>query len=168
MSTQQKLVDHHRLTGFIIFFGSPHVPFAEPFGIFDDFPIHQLRRNLKPVIALGLGKKYQFATHKLHHPNHLKRAIYYRELIDNEYVESKADLARRAGISRTKTHLILRMTQLDKEIKDFILKMEDSDPRLEYFSAYQMQPVFQEKCREKQRKKFLKLIEQVRYEAELK
>ncbi len=145
---------------FPYFFGSPHVPFAEPFGIFDDFPIYQLRRNLKPVIALGHEKNFQFITRKLHHPNHLKRALYYQELIDGEHVESKADLARRAGISRTQTRLILRMGELDKEIKDFILKMDDSDPRLDFLSVYRLQPLLQLKSKGRQRRKFWQMIEE--------
>ena len=147
---------------FPYFFGSPQVPFTEPFAVFDDFPIHYLRKNLKPVIAIGLEKKLQFITHKLHHPNHLKRALYYHELLENDHVESQTALAKQVGISRTQTRLILQLLKLDEKIKDFILKIDDSDPKLECFSAYQMQPIFQLKCKERQRREFLKLIESVR------
>ena len=64
------------------------------------------------------------------------------------------------GISRTQTRLILRMVELDKEIQDFILNIDDSDPGLSCLTAYQLQPLFQMKNKERQRREFWQMIEE--------
>ena len=58
-----------------------------------------------------------------------------------------------------KIHLILQMLKLDEEIKDFILKIDDTDPGLNFLFAYRLQPLFQVKSKERQRRKFWKMIE---------
>ena len=102
----------------------------------------------------------QFVTQKLCHPNHLKRAMYYHELLENGYVESKTALAKKVGISRTQTRLILQLINLDKEIKDFILEIDDTDPRLNFLTVYWLQPLLQVKSKERQRRKFWQMIEE--------
>ncbi len=47
-------------------FGAPTDPFTELFTVWDYFPIHHIRRNKKPVIAIGHKPKKQFVTQKLH------------------------------------------------------------------------------------------------------
>ena len=116
--------------------------------------------NLKPVIAIGQEKKLQFVTRKLHHPNHLKRSLYYQELLEKGYVQSQTALAKQVGISRTQTRLILQMLKLDETIKDFILKIDDSDPRLDFLSVYQLHPLLQMKNKERQRREFWQMIEE--------
>ncbi len=64
------------------------------------------------------------------------------------------------GISQPKIHLILQMLKLDEEIKDFILKIDDTDPGLNCLTAYRLQTLFQVKSREKQRRKFWQMIEE--------
>ena len=96
--------------------------------MWDNFPIHHFRRNKKPIIAIGHKPQKQFVTQKLQHPNYLKKALYYQELLEKGYFESQTALAKQVGISRTKTRLILRLLNLDEKIKDFILRIDDSDP----------------------------------------
>lgn len=96
---------------------------------------------------------------KLHHPNYLKRALYYHELLDKGDIESQTALAKQVGISRTKTRLILRLPKLDKEIKDFILKIDDADPGLNFLSVYRLQPLLQIQNKERQRREFWKMLE---------
>ena len=139
--------------------GSPHVPFTEPFCVWDHFLIHHIRRNQKPIIAIGPEKKKQLVTQNLHHPNHLKRSLYYHELLDKGHIESQTALAKRVGISRTQTRLILQLPKLDEEIKDFILKLDDSDPGLDSLTVYRLQPLLQVKSTERQRRKFWQMIE---------
>ena len=62
--------------------------------------------------------------------------------------------------SRTKTRLILRLLKLDEEIKDFILKIDDTDPSLSFLSVYRLQPLLQVKSKERQRRKFWQMIEE--------
>ena len=126
--------------------------------MWDHFPIHHFRRNKKPIIAIGHKPQKQLVTQKLHHPNYLKRALYYHELLEKGYVQSQTSLAKQVGISRTKTRLILRLLKLDETIKDFILKIDDSDPRLNFLSVYRLQPLLQLKSKERQRRKFWKMI----------
>ncbi len=139
--------------------GSPTIPSTELFCVWDHFPIHHFRRNKKPIIAIGHKPQKQFVTQKLHHPNYLKRATYYHELLDKGYVQSQTELAKQVGISRTKTRLILRLLKLDEEIKDFILSLDDSDPRLSAVAVYRLQPLLQLKSKERQRRKFWQMIE---------
>ncbi len=140
------------------FFGCPIDAFTERFCVWDNFPIHHFRRNKKPIIAIGQKKKKQLVTQKLHHPNYLKRAMYYHELLEKGHVQSQRALAKHVGISQPKIHLILQMLKLDEEIKDFILKIDDTDPGLRFLTAYRLQPLFQVKSKERQRRKFWKMI----------
>ena len=57
------------------------------------------------VIAIGPEKKKQFVTQKLHHPNYIKKAMYYHELLEKGHIESQTELAKRVGISRTNLSL---------------------------------------------------------------
>ena len=127
--------------------------------MWDHFPIHHFRRNKKPIIAIGHKPQKQFVTQKLHHPNYLKKALYYHELLEKGHVQSQTALAKHVGISRTKTRLILRLLNLDEKIKDFIMKIDDSDPGLSFLSVYRLQPLLQLKSKERQRRKFWKMIE---------
>ena len=70
---------------FPYFSGSPTDVFTELFCIWDHFPIHHIRRNQKPIIAIGHKPQKKLVTQKLHHPNYLKRALYYQELLDKGY-----------------------------------------------------------------------------------
>ena len=146
--------------GHFYFFGSPNVPLTELFTVWDHFPIHHIRRNNKPVIAIGHKPQKQLLTQKLHHPNYLKRATYYHELLEKGHVQSQTALAKQVGISRTKTRLILRLLNLDEKIKDFILDLDDSDPGLSFLSVYRLQPLLQVKSKERQRRKFWKMIKE--------
>ena len=140
--------------------GCPTDALTELFSVWDHFPIHHTRRNNKPIIAIGHKKKKQLVTQKLQHPNYLKKALYYQELLDNGYVQSQSALAKQVGISQTKIHLILRLLELDEKIKDFIFKLDDTDPGLGFLAVYRLQPLLQVKCKERQRRKFWKMIEE--------
>ena len=140
-------------------FGAPTDPFTELFTVWDYFPIHHIRRNKKPIIAIGHKPKKQFVTQKLHHPNYIKKALYYHELLEKGHVQSQTALAKQVGISRTKTRLILQLLKLDEEIKDFILKIDDSDPGLDFLSVYRLQPLLQIQNKERQKREFWKMIE---------
>ena len=136
------------------------MPLTELFTVWDHFPIHHIRRNNKPIIAIGHKTKKQLLTQKLHHPNYLKRALYYHELLEKGHVQSQTELAKQVGISRTKTRLILQLLKLDEKIKDFILKLDDTDPGLDFLTVYRLQPLLQVKSKERQRRKFWKMIEE--------
>ena len=63
------------------------------------------------------------------------------------------------GISQPKIRLVLQLLKLDEEIKDFILKLNDSDPGLNFLTVYRLQSLFQIQNKERQRRKFWKMIE---------
>ena len=140
--------------------GSPTVPLTELFTVWDHFPIHHFRRNNKPIIAIGHKPPQKLVTQKLHHPNYLKRAMYYHELLEKGYVQSQTALAKQVGISRTQTRLILQLLKLDEKIKDFILKIDDTDPGLDFLTVYRLHPLLQVKCKERQRREFWKMIKE--------
>ncbi len=135
------------------------MPLTELFTVWDHFPIHHIRRKNKPIIAIGHKPQKQLLTQKLHHPNYLKRATYYHELLEKGHVQSQTALAKQVGISRTKTRLILQLLKLDEEIKDFILTIDDTDPRLDFLTVYRLQALLQLESKERQRRKFWKMIE---------
>ncbi len=139
--------------------GCPTDALTELFTVWDHFPIHHFRSNNKPIIAIGHKTETQLVTRKLLHPNYLKRALYYQELLKKGHVQSQRALAKHVGISQPKIHLILQMLKLDEEIKDFILKLDDSDPGLNFLTVYRLQPLFRVESKEKQRRKFWKMIE---------
>ena len=128
--------------------------------MWDNFPIHHFRLNKKLIIAIGHKPPEKFVTQKLHHPNYLKKALYYQELLEKGHVQSQTALAKQVGISRTKTRLILRLLKLDEKIKDFIFNLDNSDPRLNFLSVYRLQPLLQVKSKERQRRKFWQMIEE--------
>ena len=136
------------------------MPLTELLPVLDRFPIHHFRKNNKPIIVIGYKPQKQLVTQKLHHPNYLKKALYYHELLEKGHVQSQTALAKQVGISRTKTRLILQLLKLDEKIKDFILKIDDSDPRLDFLTVYRLQPLLQVKSKERQRRKFWKMIEE--------
>ncbi len=74
--------------------GSPTVPPTELFTVRDHFPIHHIRRNKKPIIAIGHKPQEKLVTQKLQHPNYLKKALYYHELLEKGHVQSQTALAR--------------------------------------------------------------------------
>ena len=86
--------------------------------------------------------------------------MYYHELLEKGHIQSQRALAKQVGISQPKIHLILQMLKLDEEIKDFILKLDDSDPELNFLSVYRLQSLFQLKSKERQRRKFWQMIEE--------
>ena len=141
--------------------GCPTDALTELFTVWDYFPIHHFRRNNKPVIAIGhQPQENNLVTRKLHHPNYIKKALYYQELLEKGHVQSQRTLAQQVGVSQTKVHLILQLLKLDEEIKDFILRLDDADPRLDFLAVYRLQPLLQVKSKERQRKKFRKMIEE--------
>lgn len=140
--------------------GCPTDALTERFCVWDNFPIHHIRRNRKPIIAIGHKPPKQLVTQKLRHPNYLKRAMYYHELLQKGHVQSQRALAKHVGISQPKIHLILQMLKLDEKIKDFILKIDDSDPGLRFLTVYRLQSLLQVKCKERQRREFWQMIKE--------
>ena len=86
--------------------------------------------------------------------------MYYHELLDNGHVQSQRTLAQQVGISQTKVHLILQLLKLDEKIKDFILGLDDADPRLDFLAVYRLQPLLQVKSKARQRRKFWQMIKE--------
>ena len=140
--------------------GCPTDALTELFTVWDHFPIHHFRRNNKPIIAIGNKPQKQLLIQKLQHPNYIKKALYYRELLDNGHVQSQRALAKQVGISQTKVHLILQLLKLDEEIKNFILGLDDADSRLDFLAVYRLQPLLRLKSKEIQKRKFWKMIKE--------
>ena len=136
------------------------MPLTELLPVWDRFPIHHFRRNNKPAIEIGPEPPKKIVTQKLHHSNYLKRSLYYHELLEKGHVQSQTALAKQVGISRTKARLILQLLKLDDKIKDFIFKIDDSDPGLDFLTVYRLQPLLQVKSKERQRRKFWQMIEE--------
>ena len=140
--------------------GCPADAFTELFTVWDHFPIHHFRSNNRPIIAIGHKPQKHLVTQKQQHPNNIKKALYYQELLDKGYIQSQRTLAQQVGISQTKVHLILQLLKLDEKIKDFILGLDDADPRLDFLAVYRLQPLLQIQNKERQRREFWQMIKE--------
>ena len=106
----------------------------------------------------GRMPKKQLVIEQLRHPNYIKRALYYQELLETGQVQSQRALAEHSGISQTKVHSILKLLQLDEEIKDFMLNLDDADSKMDFLAVYRLQPLLRLNNKEQQRKRFWEMI----------
>ena len=64
------------------------------------------------------------------HPNAIKRALHYKELLDSGQVDSQGELARLSGTPRTTVSAYLRLLGLDEEVRAEALNLSDEDERV--------------------------------------
>ena len=67
---------------------------------------------------------------KLEHPNAIKRALHYKELLDSGQVDSQGELSRLSGTPRTTISAYLRLLGLDEEVRAEALNLSDEDERV--------------------------------------
>ena len=111
------------------FLGSPEVGFTEPSGVWDKFHIYQgHRRN---TAFIGIGRRHRPRRLKVDkHPNALKQALHYRELLESGHADSQGELSRLCGTPRTTISAYLRLLGLDEELRAEALNLSDEDERV--------------------------------------
>ena len=64
------------------------------------------------------------------HPNAIKRALHYKELLDSGQVDSQGELSRLSGTPRTTISAYLRLLGLDEEVRAEALNLSVEDERV--------------------------------------
>ena len=111
--------------------GSADVTLTEPAVVWDQFPVFQGHRVNAPYIRIGTKGRKTRRLKVVKHPNPIKRALCFRELLDSGQADSQGDLSRRCGIPRTTITAYLRLLDLDPEVQACLLQLGDSDKRLQ-------------------------------------
>jgi hypothetical protein len=97
--------------------------------VWDKFYIYQGHRVNTPYIQIGTKRKNPPRLKLEKHPNAIKRALHYKELLDSGQVDSQGELARLTGTPRSTISAYLRLLRLAPEIQSFALDLEDADDR---------------------------------------
>ena len=115
----------------------PEVGFTEPSGVWDKFHIYQgHRRN---TAFIGIGRRHRPRRLKVDkHPNALKQALHYRELLESGHADSQGELSRLCGTPRTTISAYLRLLGLDEELRAEALNLSDEDERVSTAADAQM------------------------------
>ena len=83
--------------------------------------------------------------------NPVKEAMALQAELGSGGVKSRADLARKMGISRAKIIQMLNLLKLDCEIKEFMLHLNDDDDRLCVLTERRLRPLIRMDRRDQQR-----------------
>ena len=97
--------------------------------VWDKFHIYQgHRRN---TAFIGIGRRHRPRRLKVDkHPNALKQALHYRELLESGQADSQGELSRLCGTPRTTISAYLRLLGLDEEVRAEALNLSDEDERV--------------------------------------
>ena len=86
------------------------------------------RRN---TAFIGMGRRHRPRRLKIDkHPNALKQALHYRELLESGQADSQGELSRLCGTPRTTISAYLRLLGLDEEVRAEALNLSDEDERV--------------------------------------
>ena len=99
--------------------------------VWDKFHVFQGHRVNAPYIRIGKKRRKPRRLRIDKHPNPIKQALCFRELLDSGQADSQGDLSRRCGIPRTTITAYLRLLDIDPEVQDCLLQLDDSDGRLQ-------------------------------------
>ena len=97
--------------------------------VWDKFHIYQgHRRN---TAFIGIGRRHRPRRLKIDkHPNALKQALHYKELLESGQADSQGELSRLCGTPRTTISAYLRLLGLDEEVRAEALNLSDEDERV--------------------------------------
>jgi len=109
---------------------SPGVAFTEPLLIWDKFHIYQGHKRNTPYIAIGRKGQKPGKFKKKKHPDALKQALHYRDLLDSGQADSQGKLASLIGTPRSTISNYLRLLGLPEVIRTEALSIDDDDVRI--------------------------------------
>ena len=98
--------------------------------VWDKFYIYQGHRVNTPYIQIGTKRKNPTCLKLEKHPNAIKRALHYKELLDSGQADSQGELSRLSGTPRTTMSAYLRLLGLDEEVRAEALNLSDEDERV--------------------------------------
>ena len=98
--------------------------------VWDKFYIYQGHRVNTPYIQIGTKRKNPPRLKLEKHPNAIRRALHYKELLDSGQVDSQGELSRLSGTPRTTISAYLRLLGLDEEVREEALNLSDEDERV--------------------------------------
>ena len=112
-----------------------------------------------PYIRIGKKGQKPHYLKIVKHPNPIKRAYCFQELLDSGQADSQGDLSRRVGIPRTTITAYLRLLALDAEVQAEALALEDDDERLSRLTEPRLRYLVGQEVIE-QRKRFKALLKE--------
>ena len=98
--------------------------------VWDNFQVYQGHRATRPYIEIGV-KRHQSPCLKLErHPNAIRQALQYQELLDSGQADSQSEIARLTRVPRPTIAAYLRLLNLDEEVCAEALNVADDDDRI--------------------------------------
>ena len=97
--------------------------------LWDNFSIFQSHNGRQPILTIGERSESPQAE-DCQSPNPMKRGLRFHQLLKDGTVGTKAELARHLGLTRLRVSIVMNLLNLDEEIKDYLLELDDSDPKL--------------------------------------
>ena len=110
--------------------GPARLDSLKPFVVWDKFHVYQGHRANTPYIQIGTTRKNPPRLKLEKHPNAIRRALHYKELLDSGQADSQGELSRLGGSPRTTISAYLRLLGLDEEVRAEALNLSDEDERV--------------------------------------
>ena len=98
--------------------------------VWDKFYIYQGHRVNTPYIQIGTKRKNPPRLKLEKHPNAIRRALHYKELLDSGQVDSQGELSRLSGTPRTTISAYLRLLGLEEKVRAEALNLSDGNERV--------------------------------------
>lgn len=149
------------LPGRAFAFGGPHGGSLEshlegafePHLVWDKFHIYQSRR------FIGIGEKPPLLVEAVKFHNPIRQALWYKQLLEGGQAEKQDELAQQLGVSRSRIASVLRLLNLDEEIREFLLSLDENDARLKRLTERRLRPLLEIRDRDAQRQRFRELLD---------
>ena len=113
----------------LIISGSPDVTLTEPGLLWDKFHIFQGHKRNTPFIQIGKRRRSR-RLKVAKHPNPLKQALAFQELLDTGHAGSQVELSKLCGTPRSTIAAYLRLLNLDEQVQHSLLEISNTDQRL--------------------------------------
>jgi len=98
----------------------------KPACVWDKFRLHQGKQRDTQFLRIGEKPVKEPKTYT----NPVKEAMALQVQLDSGGFESRAELAKKMGVSRAKITQMLNLLDLDAEIVEFMLSLSETDERL--------------------------------------
>ena len=98
--------------------------------VWDKFQVFHGHRRNTPYIQIGQKSRKPRRLKTEKHPNAIKQALHYQDLLESGQADSQGDLARLIGTPRSTISNYLRLLGLPKDIQTEALGIDDDDERI--------------------------------------
>ena len=105
-------------------------------------------------------KTGRFSGNETRKPSPIEIALQYAEVLKDPSVTSKAEVARRIGVSRARVCQVLKLLDLDEKILEYLKKTSHTE-RVYCISERRLRPIAAVKDREQQIRMFNKIIREL-------